>query len=273
MILHLLAFNPIISMRFFIILLVLLLPIFVSAQRWALRPELCLTAAKAKFVSNTNPYLPFRSTYSNNVDIYINIDYYLKENHDRLTFTLGTHQNSFTMTGNETNGNGYLGFIAPEKFLSEGTSGSLYIGVSYAKSLKGGNMQNNLFILGGFQYYFVSNLGSGSAGGSFGDFVLYETEMKRQTNGNPGYHAGISWLIKNRIQREVLQLTFKYQGTFNTTQFTNDYFYSMITPTNPPEIIHDQVIRYRLTGAGIQLGASKTIKYFPSQRKMQKSKG
>jgi hypothetical protein len=245
-------------------------PLILLAQRWAIRPELCLTAAKAKFVSNTNPYQPFKATYSNNPDISINIDYYLKENNDRFTLSFGTFQQSFTMTGMEVKKKGYLGFIAPEFFLSEGTPFSGSASFSYAKNIAKKVRKNSVFILGGFQYYFLGPSHIGGAAGPFGSFVLYDTDMKRETTGNFGWHAGINGLFKNRKDREILQLSFKYLGTFNTTQFTNDYFYSMITPTEPPEILKDQVLRYRLTGAGIQLGISKTLIYFPGQRKMKK---
>ncbi len=256
-------------MRRYTIICIICIPGCLFAQRWAVRPELCLTAAKAQFVSNTNPYPPFRSTYSNNPDIYLHVDYYLKKNNDRLTFTIGTHENRFAMTGNEVKGNGYLGFIAPDKFLSEGTSGSLFWGGSYAKCLVGKKEGTSFFVFGGFQYFLLSPIGTGGAGGPFGDFVIYDTDMKRETTGNFGWHAGINALFKNRKDREILQLSFKYLGTFNTTQFTNEYYYSMITPTDPPEILQDQVLRYRLTGAGLQLGISKTLIYFPRQRKMK----
>ena len=253
-----------------LIYIILFFPLSLKAQRWGIRSELCLTAGKAKFVSNTNPYLPFKATYSNNPDIYIDVDYYLKQNRDRLTFSLGTHQNKFSMTGNEVKGNGYLGFIAPDNFLSQGTLGSVYFGVSYGKALFNKNARNKLFLMGGLQYYFIRVIGTGGAAGHFGNFVLYDTEMKRETNGNVGWHTGIIALFRNRKQREILQFSFKFQGTFNTTQFTNDYYYSIITPTEPPEILKDQVLRYRLTGAGIQLGISKSLIYFPRQRKIKK---
>ena len=257
-------------MHIFTIICILCIPLSLTAQKWAIRPELCLTAAKAKFVSNTNPYQPFRSTYSNNPDIYLNVDYYLNKNNDRLTFTIGTHENRFAMTGNEVKGNGYLGFLFPDKFLAEGTSGSLFLGGSYAKSLLGNKEGTSFFAFGGFQYYFIAPLGTGGAGGPFGSFILYDTDMHREISGNLGWHAGINVLFMNRRNREVLQFSFKYLGTFNTTQFTNDYYYSMITPTEPPEILTDQVLRYRLTGAGIQLGISKSLIYFPRQRKIKK---
>jgi hypothetical protein len=180
----------------------------VFSQRWAIRPELCLTAAKAKFVSNTNPYLPFRATYSNNPDIYLNVDYYLKKNCDRLTFTFGTHQNKFAMTGNEVKGNGYLGFLFPDKFLSEGTLGSAFLGIGYGKLVLSSMQKKRVYLTCGLQYYFIRAIGSGGAGGTFGNFVLYDTEMKRETNGKPGYHSVILWLIKDKKQHEVLQLSF-----------------------------------------------------------------
>jgi hypothetical protein len=256
-------------MRFFIFVSVLCLPALVLAQQWALRPEFCLTAGKAKLVSNTNPYLPFRSTYSNNLDVYLNVDFYFKQKYDRLTFTIGTYQTNFTMTGLEQKSNGYLGFLFPSFFLSEGTSGSVYFGASYSKSILKKETKNKLYLLGGAQYYSIISIGSGSSAGPYGDFVLYDTEILRQRKGNPGWHIGASALLKNKKDREVLQLTFKYQGTFNATQFTGDYFYSMITPTDPPEVLHNQVLRYRLTGAGIQIGLSKTLRYFPRQRNME----
>lgn len=256
------------------VLLIVILIIFAKtalSQRWAIRPELLFTAAKAKFVSNTNPYPPFRGTYSNNLDANLHVDYYLKKNSDRITFTIGTYQNSFTMTNNKNGeGNGFLGFISPDFFLSEGTPFSILTSLSYGKNLSKTSWKSSIFLLGGIQYFIVQPNGIGGSGGDFGSFVLLGTELNRAIKGNLGWQAGICALIKNKKHREVLQVSCKYLGTFNTTQFTNDYFYSMITPANPPEILDNQVIKYRLTGAGVQIGLSKTLKYFPGQRKKQK---
>ncbi|MCU0337696.1 MAG: hypothetical protein MUF12_07515, partial [Sediminibacterium sp.] len=97
---------------------------------------------------------------------------------------------------------------------------------------------------------------------------LDETEMIRTTRSHPGWHAGFIYLVKNKKRREIMQFSAKYIGTFNTTQFTNDYLYSQFTPTNPPALLTNQVMRFRLTGASIQLGAGKTLRFFPRQRKM-----
>jgi hypothetical protein len=240
------------------------------SQRWAIRPELGLTISKAKYVANTNPYPPFMANYSNNIAANFNIDYYLRNSRNRITLLVGTYDNSFTMTNNDVYRKGPFRFFSPDLFLSEGTSLTVLTCVSYGKNLAKNPSKNSVFLLGGFQYFILQSVGIGGAGGNFGSFILYDTDMHRETNGNLGWHAGLNALIKNKKQREVLQVSFKYLGTFNTTQFTNDYYYSMITPTNPPEILNDQVIRYRLTGAGIQIGVSKSLKYFPGQRKIKK---
>lgn len=254
-------------MKIKIVFLALLVSYISNAQHWAVRQELCLTSGKAQFVSNTSPYRPFRPTYAQDPDIYLHIDYYPKQQKNRYTFTIGTYHTSFSATDNATKGNGYLGFLFPSKFLTEGTLGSVYIGLSYSKSILPTTFKNQILISGGMQYFFIRPIGTGSAGGPFGSFVLQNTEMTRTIRSHPGWHTGLVYLIKNKKHREVLQFSAKYVGTFNTTQFTNDYFYSQITPTDPPEILQNQVMRFRLTGASIQLGVGKTMHYFPRQRK------
>ncbi len=258
-------------MRHLFVLVIIISSLSLSAQRWGIRPELCLTAAKAEFVSNTNYFMPFKSTFSYNPDFNIHFDYFINKNLDRLTFSLGTYTTSFVMTGNKITGDGYLGFLNPDLFLSQGTSGSFILSGSYGRSIEKPSANNRVFLSGGLQYYLNTPIGDGEDDGFFGgDFIIHSSNMQRQSKGNPGWHAGLMILFRNKKKHEVLQFSFKYLGTFNSSQFTNDYYYSIILNSDPPEILGDQVLRYRLTGAGIQLGISKTLIYFPRQRKMNK---
>lgn len=128
-------------------------------------------------------------------------------------------------------------------------------------------LKNQILLTGGLQYFFIRRIGTGSSSGPFGSFTLDKTEMTRTKRNNPGWHVGFIYLIKNKKYREIIQFSAKYIGTFNTTQFTNDYIYSQFTPTNPPALLTNQVMRFRLTGASIQLGAGKTLRFFSKSAK------
>jgi hypothetical protein len=232
-----------------------------SGQQWAIRPELLLTSTKAKMVDNSTSFKPYTSVYNNLPDISLSVDYYNK-NKNRWSLGIGTFSPGLKFQGNGTNNNGILGFLFPPGIIGLGTGGGVQLLGSYEQLLFP-KMRSQWFLGGGLNCWLMTPYEGVGSNIYLGDAIILSDSLFRANAITAGWHIRSTYVWKNKKQKEVMQFILRINGSFGMEQHTLITRYDLLSP----EQISNQIAKYKLTGAGIQIGFSKTIVFLPRQKR------
>lgn len=237
-----------------------LFSIAVNGQQWAIRPELLLTSSKAKMVDNSTSFQPYTSVYYNQPDISLSVDYYNK-NKNRWSLGIGTYSPGVRFQDNSTDNKGILGFLFPPGNML-GTFGGVQLFISY-EHLMFPKMRNHWFLGGGLNSWFMRPYDNVGSNYYLGNVIILSDSLFRANAITAGWHIQSTYVWKNKKQKEVMQFILRLNGSFGIEQHTLITRYDLLSP----EQISNQIAKYKLTGAGIQIGFSKTLVFFPRQKR------
>lgn len=240
--------------------LICFLSIAANAQQWAIRPELSLTSTRAKMINNSSGFKPQTSAYYNYPDISLSVDYYNKYK-NRWSLGLGTYSTGVSFQPNSFGNEGLFGFLFSGGS-SSGTSGGVQLAISY-EQLMFPKMRSNWYLGGGLNSWFMKPGDGTGSNNFFGDANILSDSMFRINAFTPGWHLRTTYVWKNKKDKEVIQFMLRVNGSFGIAQHRLIIRYDLLRPQQ----LSNQVATYKLTGAGIQIGFSKTLVFIPRQKK------
>ncbi|WP_416440477.1 hypothetical protein [Phnomibacter sp. MR] len=233
-----------------------------SAQKWGLRPELMVTSVKGNQVGNSAPFSPFKSNYYNYPDIMLFVEKYSAANR-KISIGFGTFSTGFEFGSYGQKRNGILGFLFPYGYSGFGLDMGFQTQIGYSLNVLNKARHSKLWVGAGVSAWFYSS--------SVPDSGITNLEIKRgtitlNTNTQFGMYGSLNYQIGNKKGKEVFQLFARYGIGLKRAVHEFDIVYDAINPSNG-QLWKDQQITIRQNCTNIQVGISKTLKYFPAQRK------
>lgn len=240
----------------------------VFCQVLSIRPELALTSTINRSMSNSGAHLPFKMVYYNQPDISLNSEFICNDLRSKFGIGIGTFSSGFHIASLGSK-NGQLGFLFPNGTRRRGNNGALQTTISGYKNVLAKKAKSAFWIGGGVTLYLVKdNLDTLTNTVAFGNgFSINKLYGVRQNAFQIGLHASGYYQINNRRGREVLQLFARYTLGLKKVVHFNTFIYDHYDPSFPGGVLRNQQTSFRQNGTNIQIGISKTLKYFPAQRK------
>lgn len=234
-----------------------------NAQVWSIRPELMITSAKGNEISNTAPFSPSKAKYYNAPDVLVMVDRYLKP-HSKISLGIGTFSSGFALGFPAAKGNGLFGFLFPDSWSVRSVNMGGQILTSYAVNVLSKRNASKLWLGAGANVWFFPKANATDSSNGGWAYNKQKTSLVNSTQF--GLHGSLHYQIGNKKQREVFQFFARYNIGFKKTNYQMELWYDAIEPGTGQNFTNQYMV-YGLNCTNIQVGISKTLKYFPAQRK------
>ncbi len=249
---------------FFCSALLLVCSYLPGQNSWAIRPELQVNFMKSSRYSNTMPFdgaVPVAERYPN---FMVFAERY-KGVKSKWSFGLG-YYNTFFSIGHPGAGSN----LFFEGGSSSGTSGGAMATATYSRNVLPADAKSRLYIGAGANLWYKAAERGGASNPIFnmGGFVGTSSSTTRLAAFNYGLNGSINFWWGNKRGREVMQFLLRYNlGIRPMVQHTLAYNARLTNDAGQTVAFDNQSMQFRLNGSSVQFGISKTIAYFPRQRK------
>lgn len=233
---------------------------------WAIRPELQVNFMKSERYSNTVPFdiaTPQAERYPN---FMVFAEQY-RGTRAKWSFGAG-HFNSFFNVG-------VVGARNEPFYPFVGNSNSTGIGgaiatATYSRNILNSRSKSRLYAGGGATLWYNSAATEDKRSAPFlgNGMIVRENLVSRVNSVSYGLNGTLNFWWGNKKGREVMQVHLRYHIGF-LPSFEQRILYDAVLQNDAGQSIQftNEEMRFRLNGTSLQFGLSKTLRYFPRQRR------